>query len=141
MLQEQGNLLELLDPELGSDYSKEEALRLLDIALLCTNPSPSLRPSMSSVTSMIDGKIPVQAPIVKRTGTNDELRFKSFEQFSQDHSQTYVSGSSVSSQAQKSMSIEGPWTETFFSVQSKDEISEKSLTESRLLPDQLVDLL
>ncbi|XP_021736226.1 probable LRR receptor-like serine/threonine-protein kinase At1g53430 isoform X1 [Chenopodium quinoa] len=134
VLQEQGNLLELVDPTLGSSYSKDEALRLLNIALLCTNPSPSLRPSMSSVASMIEGQIPVQAPIVKRTGTNDELRFKALERLSQD-SQTHVSGSSMSSQVQ-SMSIDGPWTDTSISMQSK-EISEKSPSRSRLLPDDV----
>lgn len=136
VLQEQGNLLELVDPTLGSNYSKEEALRLLDIALLCTNPSPSLRPSMSSVMSMIDGHIPVQAPIVKRTGVNDELRFRAFERMSQD-SQTHVSGSSMSSQVQRSMSIDGLWTDTSVSMQSKDESSEKSSSASRLLPDDV----
>ena len=136
VLQEQGNLLELVDPSLGSNYSKEEALTLLDIALLCTNPSPSLRPSMSSVMSMIDGKIPVQAPIVKRVGMNDELRFKAFERLSQD-SQTHVSGSSMSSQVQGSISIDDPWTDTSFSVQSRDETSVKSPSTSRLLPDHV----
>ena len=96
VLQEQGNLLELVDPNLGSSYSKVEALRLLEIALLCSNPSPSHRPSMSSVVVMIEGQAPVQAPIVKRTETNDNLRFKSFQTLSQD-SQTYASGSSTSS--------------------------------------------
>uniref|UniRef100_A0A803LVX3 non-specific serine/threonine protein kinase n=1 Tax=Chenopodium quinoa TaxID=63459 RepID=A0A803LVX3_CHEQI len=116
VLQEQGNLLELVDPTLGSSYPKDEALRLLNIALMCTNPSHSLRPSMSSVASMSEGQIPVQAPIVKRTGTNDELRFKAFERLSNDN-QTHVSWSSMSSQ-----------------VQSK-EISEKP--PSRLLPDDV----
>lgn len=67
VLQEQGNLLELMDPSLGTHYAKEEALSLLDLALLCTNPSPSLRPVMSSVVSMIEGTSPVQAQVVKLT--------------------------------------------------------------------------
>lgn len=133
VLQEQGNLLELVDPTLSSKYSKEEALMLLNIALLCTNPSPSLRPSMSSVMSMIEGQTPIQAPIVKRTGMNDELRFKAFERLSHD-SQAFVSGSSVSSQVQ-SMSIDGPWTDTSVSLQSKDESSEKSASASRYFSD------
>ncbi|XP_010675288.2 probable LRR receptor-like serine/threonine-protein kinase At1g53430 isoform X2 [Beta vulgaris subsp. vulgaris] len=136
VLQEQGNLLELVDPSLGSSYSKEEALRLLNIALLCTNPSPSLRPSMSSVMSMIEGQSPVQAPIVKRTGMNDELRFRAFERLSQD-SQTHVSGSSMSSHVQRSMSIDGPWTDSSISMHSKDEFSVKSPSTSKLLPDNV----
>ncbi|KAL3576558.1 hypothetical protein D5086_021841 [Populus alba] len=96
VLQEQGNLLELVDPNLGSNYSEEEAMRMLNLALLCTNPSPSLRPLMSSAVRMIEGQIPVQAPIVKRGTMNEEARFKAFELLSQD-SQAHVSNTSQSS--------------------------------------------
>ncbi|XP_019198408.1 PREDICTED: probable leucine-rich repeat receptor-like serine/threonine-protein kinase At3g14840 isoform X2 [Ipomoea nil] len=53
-LQKKGNLMELIDPKLGSDFDKEEALRMIKVALLCTNPSPVLRPSMSAVVSMLE---------------------------------------------------------------------------------------
>ncbi|KAF3788382.1 putative LRR receptor-like serine/threonine-protein kinase [Nymphaea thermarum] len=56
-LKETGDLLKLVDPELGANFSKEEALIILNVALLCTNASPSLRPSMSLVVDMIEGKI------------------------------------------------------------------------------------
>ena len=36
--------MELVDPELESGFHKEEALRMIKVALLCTNPSPVLRP-------------------------------------------------------------------------------------------------
>ncbi|KAK1375422.1 putative LRR receptor-like serine/threonine-protein kinase [Heracleum sosnowskyi] len=49
VLQEQGNLLEIVDPILGTNYSKQEAMNMLNIALLCSNPSPTLRPSMSLI--------------------------------------------------------------------------------------------
>ncbi|KAL6311080.1 hypothetical protein AAG906_027153 [Vitis piasezkii] len=48
-------------------YSKEEAQRMLNLALLCANPSPTLRPSMSSVVSMLEGKTAVQVPLIKRS--------------------------------------------------------------------------
>nr|GEX66052.1 ubiquitin fusion degradation protein UFD1 [Tanacetum cinerariifolium] len=54
--QEQECLLELVDPSLGR-YSKDEAMRLLNIALLCTIPSPTLRPPMSSVVKMLDDSL------------------------------------------------------------------------------------
>ncbi|KAK9936666.1 hypothetical protein M0R45_013495 [Rubus argutus] len=44
VLQQKGNLMELVDPRLGSDFTKEEAIRMVKVALLCTNSSPSLRP-------------------------------------------------------------------------------------------------
>ncbi|KAG6793756.1 hypothetical protein POTOM_002979 [Populus tomentosa] len=132
VLQEQGNLLELVDPSLGSNYSKIEALRMLNLALLCTNPSPTLRPSMSSAVKMLEGKIPVQAPIVKRSTMNPDARFKAFELLSHD-SQTHVSNGSESSQIQKSISMDGPWIDSEFSIESKDEIIDSS--SSKLLKD------
>ncbi|CAN6444461.1 unnamed protein product [Victoria cruziana] len=59
LLQDRGNLLELVDPEMGSNFSKEEALIMLNVALLCTNSSPSLRPTMSMALSMIEGQMAV----------------------------------------------------------------------------------
>ncbi|XP_031120680.1 probable leucine-rich repeat receptor-like serine/threonine-protein kinase At3g14840 [Ipomoea triloba] len=55
-LQKKGNLMELIDLRLGSDFDKEQALRMIKVALLCTNPSPVLRPSMSAVVSMLEGR-------------------------------------------------------------------------------------
>ncbi|KAM3382620.1 putative LRR receptor-like serine/threonine-protein kinase isoform X1 [Capsicum galapagoense] len=127
VLQEQGNLLELVDPRLGSNYSKKEAVRMINIALVCTNPSPTLRPSMSSVVSMLEGKLPVQAPIIKRTTSDDEMRFKSFEKLSNDSQITQVSTYSQDSQVQ---STNAPWSDS--SVHSKEE---NGTSTSRLLPD------
>lgn len=72
MLQERGSLLELVDPRLGSGYSEEEAMEMLNLALLCASPSPTLRPSMSSVVGMLQGAIPVQPPAVKCGGADEE---------------------------------------------------------------------
>ncbi|XP_057250206.1 probable LRR receptor-like serine/threonine-protein kinase At1g53430 isoform X2 [Beta vulgaris subsp. vulgaris] len=74
VLLEQGNLLELVDPTLGSSYSEDEVLRLLNIALMCTNPSPTLRPKMSSVVSMIEGQLPVQARILNHSDTSNSIQ-------------------------------------------------------------------
>lgn len=60
VLQERGSLLELVDPDLGSEYSSEEVMVMLNVALLCTNASPTLRPTMSQVVSMLEGKTVVQ---------------------------------------------------------------------------------
>lgn len=60
MLQERGNLLELVDPALGSEYSSEEAMVLLNVALMCTNAAPTLRPTMSQAVSMLEGRTNVQ---------------------------------------------------------------------------------
>lgn len=129
VLQEQGNLLELVDPSLEAKYSAEEAMTMLNVALLCTNPSPTLRPSMSSVLGMLDGKIPVQAPLIKRTtNPNDEARFKAFERLSHD-SQTHGSASFSMSQDQRSVSGNGPWIDSSSSLLSHDEITDHSSLE------------
>ncbi|XP_058100938.1 probable LRR receptor-like serine/threonine-protein kinase At1g53430 isoform X2 [Magnolia sinica] len=74
VLHEKGRLLELVDPVLGSDYSKEEALGMLNLALLCTNLSPTLRPIMSSVVSILEGQIVIQAPTMKPASLSDGWR-------------------------------------------------------------------
>ncbi|CAL5059266.1 unnamed protein product [Urochloa decumbens] len=59
-LKQQGKLLEMVDRRLGSDYSQEQALRLLNVALLCANTLPTQRPKMSSVVKMLCGQIPIE---------------------------------------------------------------------------------
>ncbi|XP_034678460.1 probable LRR receptor-like serine/threonine-protein kinase At1g53440 [Vitis riparia] len=120
VLHEQGNLLELVDPSLGSNYSEEEVMGMLNLALLCTNQSPTLRPSMSSVVSMLDGKIAVRAPTIKHCSMNPDMRFKAFEKLSLD-SQSQVSAFSVDSQVQGSISVDGPWIDSSISLHSREE--------------------
>ncbi|CAL9214082.1 unnamed protein product [Arabidopsis halleri] len=60
VLQERGSLLELVDPTLVSNYSEEEAMLMLNVALMCTNASPTLRPTMSQVVSLLEGKTAMQ---------------------------------------------------------------------------------
>ncbi|XP_059664542.1 probable leucine-rich repeat receptor-like serine/threonine-protein kinase At3g14840 isoform X2 [Cornus florida] len=76
VLQQKGNVMELVDPQLDSNFNKEEALRMIQVALLCTNPSPALRPTMSSVVSMLEGRIDVQNLIADPNIYGDDLRFK-----------------------------------------------------------------
>ncbi|XP_074269797.1 putative LRR receptor-like serine/threonine-protein kinase At1g07650 isoform X2 [Silene latifolia] len=58
--QQKGNLMDLVDPKMGSNYNKDEVLRMIKVALLCTNPSPTVRPTMSEVRSMLEGNMVVQ---------------------------------------------------------------------------------
>nr|XP_017251198.1 PREDICTED: probable LRR receptor-like serine/threonine-protein kinase At1g53440 [Daucus carota subsp. sativus] len=101
VLQEQGNLLDLVDPILGSNYSKKEALRMLNLALMCTNPSPTLRPSMSTVISKFQGKKRIRAPIVNRA-TEHAMSFKSFDNISLD---SRTQSSSEESREERTLSI------------------------------------
>ncbi|KAK4804839.1 hypothetical protein SAY86_004656 [Trapa natans] len=56
--------MELVDSSL-SDFNREEAKRMVGIALLCTQTSPMLRPSMSRVVSMLVEDIEVAAVTVR----------------------------------------------------------------------------
>ncbi|XP_062087298.1 probable LRR receptor-like serine/threonine-protein kinase At1g53430 [Humulus lupulus] len=120
-LQEQGNILELIDPILGSNYSKNEAMSMLHLALLCTNQSPSLRPPMSAVVSMLEGKIPVQAPIVERSSMDHNARFKAFEKIVFD-SQKDISLYPNDTQ-ELGMSSDAPWIDSSVSLHTTDDVS------------------
>lgn len=70
--------MELLDPKLGSGVNKEEALRMIKVALLCANSSPALRPTMSEVVSMLEGRTDVHEVTVNPSIYDDEMRFRAF---------------------------------------------------------------
>ncbi|KAG9152784.1 hypothetical protein Leryth_021767 [Lithospermum erythrorhizon] len=80
VLQPKEDFLELVDPRLGSNYNVEEAVRMIKVALLCTNPSPALRPTMSVVVSMLEGQMDIQETNVDSSTVNDELKFKALRQ-------------------------------------------------------------
>ncbi|XP_059664581.1 probable leucine-rich repeat receptor-like serine/threonine-protein kinase At3g14840 isoform X2 [Cornus florida] len=77
VLQQKGSVMELVDQKLGSNYNKEEVSRMIQVALLCTNPSPEHRPTMSAVVSMLEGRIEVQNIIADPNIYGDDLKFKS----------------------------------------------------------------
>ncbi|ERN09357.1 hypothetical protein AMTR_s00162p00057050, partial [Amborella trichopoda] len=120
VLQEKGSLLELVDPELGSNYSKDEALKMLNVGFLCTNPSPTLRPSMSAVVSMLEGNANVQAPQPRSGSTSEEWRFKAFISISQDNQSQTLSTEGPTS------GYSGPWIASTVPLSSKEEVSTKS---------------
>ncbi|KAI4323205.1 hypothetical protein L6164_022830 [Bauhinia variegata] len=57
-------VIELVDPRL-SEFNEEEVKRIVGVALLCTQTSPALRPSMSRVVAMLSGDIEV-GPVTSR---------------------------------------------------------------------------
>ncbi|KAK6917747.1 Serine-threonine/tyrosine-protein kinase, catalytic domain [Dillenia turbinata] len=74
--QRRGNLMELVDPTLGTDYNKDEVERMIKVALLCTNASPSLRPPMSSALLMLEGKKTIEEVISDPAIYANDLRFE-----------------------------------------------------------------
>ncbi|XP_019443853.1 PREDICTED: probable LRR receptor-like serine/threonine-protein kinase At1g53440 [Lupinus angustifolius] len=118
-LEEQGNLLELVDPDLGTEYSEEEAMRMIQMALICTNPSPTLRPLMSSVVSMLEGDTPIQVPKIKRVEVSQDGRFKSLQTLKQDNQDHASSTLSYDSMERRSQSMNAPWVDSSTSLHAQ----------------------
>ncbi|KAL7242199.1 hypothetical protein ACSBR1_014714 [Camellia fascicularis] len=76
VLQQKGCLMELVDPKLGPDFDKERAIKMIKIALLCTNPSPALRPTMSAAVSKLEGHLDIQDLVMDPSIYGDEYRFQ-----------------------------------------------------------------
>ncbi|KAH7513007.1 hypothetical protein FEM48_Zijuj12G0150700 [Ziziphus jujuba var. spinosa] len=96
-LKEKGNLKEIVGPRLGSDYDQEEVMVAIDVALRCTNVSSANRPSMSSVVSMLEGRVAAQESISGSTVSNDDGESLSnlFEQMSEISLQVIVSENEI----------------------------------------------
>ncbi|KAK4589499.1 hypothetical protein RGQ29_020176 [Quercus rubra] len=82
-LQQTGNLMKLIDQNLGSEVNVKEAEILVKVALLCTNASASLRPTMSEVVSMLEGRMTVPDMIPEPSSYSDDLRFKAMRDLHQ----------------------------------------------------------
>ncbi|KAM0065156.1 putative protein kinase RLK-Pelle-DLSV family [Helianthus debilis subsp. tardiflorus] len=109
-LQKSRNYEELFDEKLGSDINIEEAEIMVKIALLCTNGSPSIRPIMSEVVSMLEGRTCVPEIDPEAGGYTDDLRFKAMRDFREDKYKK-------NSRSQHSTSAQ---TDPLFSVSSYD---------------------
>ena len=93
VLKEKGNLLDLVDPRLGSNYRKEEVMRVINVALLCANVSAAVRPTMSSVVSMLEG-----GAVIPELGPNlsivdDEMKVKALWDHFQDKKESSMGNS------------------------------------------------
>ncbi|KAL1205157.1 putative LRR receptor-like serine/threonine-protein kinase [Cardamine amara subsp. amara] len=58
-LEQRGDIMEIVDPMLESEFNREEAVRMIKVALVCTNTIPSLRPLMSEALQMLEGKMEI----------------------------------------------------------------------------------
>ncbi|KAK9050328.1 hypothetical protein SSX86_030701 [Deinandra increscens subsp. villosa] len=76
VLKRKGSLADLIDPRLGSDFNNKEAMRMMNIALLCTNQSPALRPTMSEVVNMLEGHSKVKEPSMTSSRFDDMLELQ-----------------------------------------------------------------
>ncbi|GJU63577.1 probable LRR receptor-like serine/threonine-protein kinase RFK1 isoform X1, partial [Tanacetum coccineum] len=106
---------ELFDEKLESKINKQEAETVVKVALLCTNGSPSMRPTMSEVVNMLDGKTCVPDIVPESNGYSEDLRFKAMRDFRGQ----IKSGSQSGSQSQ-SQNYSTTRTYTNYSLSSGD---------------------
>lgn len=71
--------LELVDQRL-SEFNKDEARRLIGVALLCSQTSPVVRPSMSRVVAMLSGDAEIPA-VTSKPGYLTEWNFSDISTF------------------------------------------------------------
>ncbi|CAL5405988.1 unnamed protein product [Camellia sinensis] len=98
---EKGNLMELVDQRLESDFNKEQVMMMLNVALLCTNTRAAIRPTMSLVVSMLEGKAEVQS--VSIDGIEPEKTDNRFQ---------YSAEMSTSDSHSHRISTDRPWTDS-----------------------------
>ncbi|KAH9723575.1 putative leucine-rich repeat receptor-like serine/threonine-protein kinase [Citrus sinensis] len=94
VLKEQGHLMELVDPHLGSNFVEEQVMVMINVALLCADVSPTNRPLMSSVVSMLEGRVAVPDFIPDSSISNmDETKsqaMRKYYQFSTEQSGSHT---------------------------------------------------
>jgi hypothetical protein len=72
-LHENNSEVDLTDSTL-SEFNEEEVKRMIGVSLLCTQASPTLRPSMSRVVAMLSGDIEVSS-VTTRPGYLTDWKF------------------------------------------------------------------
>lgn len=77
-LQESKKIDELIDERLGSRVNKEEVERVVKVALLCTNATPSVRPTMSEAVRMMEGNLAIPDTVAEGS---TESRMKAMNDF------------------------------------------------------------
>ncbi|KAL6998939.1 hypothetical protein U1Q18_000106, partial [Sarracenia purpurea var. burkii] len=85
-LHENNSEVELVDANL-TEFNKDEVKRVIGVALLCTQTSPQLRPSMSRVVAMLSGDIEVTAA-TSRPGYLMHWKFNDTTSFMSTDTQT-----------------------------------------------------
>uniref|UniRef100_A0A0D3HWM3 Protein kinase domain-containing protein n=2 Tax=Oryza TaxID=4527 RepID=A0A0D3HWM3_9ORYZ len=75
-LYESGDLKSLVDSTLKGVFDTEEAQRLLKIGLLCTQDTPKIRPSMSTIVKMLKGECAIGDKIMRPGLITDVMDLK-----------------------------------------------------------------
>ncbi|KAK4594665.1 hypothetical protein RGQ29_018382 [Quercus rubra] len=95
-LHENNREVDLADSKL-SDFNEEEVKRLIGVSLLCTQASPTLRPSMSRVVAMLSGDIEVST-VTSRPGYLTDWKYDDITSITSEVAidTSYINSSSAS---------------------------------------------
>ncbi|KAG5117191.1 hypothetical protein JHK84_043304 [Glycine max] len=66
------------------DFNIKEAMVMINVALLCTKVSPALRPTMSSVVSMREGRTIIQEVVSDTREVLDDKKYEIMRQYCQN---------------------------------------------------------
>ncbi|XP_052726266.1 probable leucine-rich repeat receptor-like serine/threonine-protein kinase At3g14840 isoform X2 [Vigna angularis] len=106
ILKEKGNLMELIDRRLGTNFNEKEVMMMIKVGLLCTNATANLRPTMSSILSMLEGKTVIPEFVSDSSEVMDEKKQEAMRQY---YSQMEENESNETHRYDSS-SKDGPWT-------------------------------
>ncbi|XWS27518.1 hypothetical protein CRYUN_Cryun26dG0121800 [Craigia yunnanensis] len=112
-LYERRELVGLVDTLLNGDFDAEEACRFLKVGLLCTQDTPKLRPSMSSVVKMLTGQKDVDRRMITKPGLISDfmdLKVQSSEKTKPESKYTSYNASSSSDNLDNSTLYSGTST-------------------------------
>uniref|UniRef100_K7K3B9 non-specific serine/threonine protein kinase n=1 Tax=Glycine max TaxID=3847 RepID=K7K3B9_SOYBN len=90
LLKENGNLMEIVDKRLGEHFNKTEAMMMINVALLCTKVSLALRPTMSLVVSMLEGRTRIQEVVLDKREVLDDDKFEIMQQYYQHRGENNI---------------------------------------------------
>ncbi|XP_051128894.1 probable LRR receptor-like serine/threonine-protein kinase RFK1 [Andrographis paniculata] len=105
-LQESKNIDELIDERLGSRIDKEEIEKIVKVALLCTNATASIRPTMSEVVQMFEGQMAIPDVVAEGSSYTNDVRFKAMKDFHREKQNQSSTWSLTQSQIQYSTTIQ-----------------------------------
>ncbi|XP_014523058.2 probable leucine-rich repeat receptor-like serine/threonine-protein kinase At3g14840 isoform X2 [Vigna radiata var. radiata] len=81
LLNERGNIMELVDPKMNLYFNEDEVRLVVKVALHCTHVNSSYRPSMSSVLSMLEGRTMVPEFDSQCSEVMDEMKLEIMREY------------------------------------------------------------
>lgn len=128
--------MELVDSRLESNFNKKEVMLTINLALHCTNVSPTGRPSMSTVVSILEGRV-----VDKSLITSSDDKAVAEESVYQRLLPNNNAAANDKHQQVQSLSIDMPWAASSESTSDLYPMGlDSHYLENRLQIDRLINL-